>query len=178
MSSTFQVFYSLYQPFWDCPQVYQLQLVSPYLHVPHFYFVRKQGLSNYLSFHFLLILFCVLSRRKGPLLSRFSFPFILFYLSGRVAEIRGFVCIPKSQRTLCVSLSQTDSQLCICHLFAWSNFNFLHKSQMITFLTQLCIILYSFCEKLLHSHIIRLIVSSLLPHNPQLLFCCVWSIFV
>ena len=47
-------------------------------------------------------------------------------------------------------------------------------TKWITFLTQWSLVI-SFCANLLHSLIIWLIISSLLPH---LLFCCVWSIFV
>ena len=46
---------------------------------------------------------------------------------------------------------------------------FLHNSQFITFPTQSCLVLYSFCDSLLHP-IMWLIVSSLSPLH--LLFCC------
>ena len=72
----------------------------------------------------------------------------------------------------------TKARLCIYHLFVWSNLDFLHNSQWITFPTKLCLILYSLCTNLLHSLIMWLIVSSLSPHNIRLLFCCVVSIFV
>ena len=68
-------------------------------------------------------------------------------------------------------------QLCIYHLFVWSNFNFLHNSQWITLPTQLCLVLLSFCDNLLHSLIMWLIVSSLSPHKLHLLFCWVLSVF-
>ena len=81
-----------------------------------------------------------------------SFFFLLtINRSGRLVEIRWSVCITKSQRILCVSFSRMDSGLCTHHLFIWSNSNFLHNSQWITFLTQLCLILYSLCTNLLHS---------------------------
>ena len=76
-------------------------------------------------------------------------------------------------RRLCVSFSRTAVGLCIYHLFVWSNWNFLHNSQWITLPTQVCLVLYSFCANLLHSLIMWLIVSSLLPLNLHLLFCCV-----
>ena len=82
----------------------------------------------------------------------------------------------KSQRILCVSISWTDSGLCICYLFVWSNLNFLHSSQWITFLIQSCPILYSLCINLLRPLIMWMIVSSLSPHTLHLLFCCVLSI--
>ena len=79
----------------------------------------------------------------------------------------------KSHRSLCVSFSRTGAGLCIYHLLAWSNLNFLHISQWITLPTQSCLALYSFCANLLHPLIMWLMVSSLSPH---LLFCCVLSI--
>ena len=91
--------------------------------------------------------------------------------------IKWSVCISESQRSLNVSFSRTDSGLCIYHLVVWPNFNFLHNSQWIIFPTQSCQVLYPFCVSLLHSLITWFIVSSLLPHNLQLLFCCVLSIF-
>ena len=44
--------------------------------------------------------------------------------SGRLAEIKWSVCISESQRNLCVLFFRTDSELCVYHLFVWSNFNF------------------------------------------------------
>ena len=66
--------------------------------------------------------------------------------------------------------------MCIYHLVIWSNFNLLHSSQWITFLTQLCLPFYSFCVCLLYSFIMQLTVSSLSPRNLLLLFFCVLSI--
>ena len=63
--------------------------------------------------------------------------------------------------TLCISFSRTDSELCIYHLFAWSDFNFLHNSQWITLPTQLCLVLCSFGANLLYSFIMQLIISSM-----------------
>ena len=106
----------------------------------------------------------------------FFFLSLIITMSARLAEIRWFVCISKSQRTLCVSFFWTDSGLCIYHLFIWSNLNFLHNSQWIKFPTQSCCVLYSFCANLLLLHIIWLLVSPQSPHNLHLLFCCVLSI--
>ena len=75
-----------------------------------------------------------------------------------------FFCISKSQKILCVSFSRTDSGLCIYYL-VWSNFNFLHNFQWITFPTQSCLFLYSFYTSFLQWLIMRLIMSSLSPHN-------------
>ena len=63
-----------------------------------------------------------------------NFASSLFFLliiirSGLLAEIRGFGCMSKSHRSLCVSFSRTGAELCIYHLLVWSNLNFLHNSQ-------------------------------------------------
>ena len=96
--------------------------------------------------------------------------------SGLLAEIRWLVCMSKSHMSLCVSFSWTDAGLCIYYLFVWSNLNFLHISQWITFLTQSYLFLYSCCANFLHLLIMWLMVSSLSIHNLHLLFCCVLSI--
>ena len=59
---------------------------------------------------------------------------------GRLAWIRGSVCISKSQRSFCVSFFRTDSELYVYHLFLKSNLSFLHNSQWITFPTQSCLV--------------------------------------
>ena len=89
--------------------------------------------------------------------------------SGLVAEIRWSVWMSKSQRSWCVSFSKAAAELCIYHLFVWSDLNFLPPSQS-------CLVLYSFCANLLHSLIIWLMVSSRSPHKLHLLFCCILSI--
>ena len=91
---------------------------------------------------------------------------------GRLDEIRQSVCISKSPRSFCILFSWTDSGLHIYHLFAWSNFNFLHNYQWITQLNQSCLVLCDFWVNLLHWLIMLLIVSSLSSHKLQLLFCC------
>ena len=101
---------------------------------------------------------------------------LIIIRSGRLAEIKWSFYISKSQTSLCISFSSTDSGLCLYHLFVWSNFNFLHNSQWIILPTQSCLVLYSSCANLQHSLILWLIVSSLSPHNQHLLFCCVLSI--
>ena len=112
---------------------------------------------------------------KSTTLQIFFFLLIIIRFGLR-AEIRWSVCISKSHRSLCVSFSRTGAGLCIYHLLAWSDLNFLHISQWITLPTQLCLALYSFCVNLLHSLIMWLMVSSLSPHSLHLLFCCVLSI--
>ena len=75
-----------------------------------------------------------------------------------LAEIRWSVCLSKSHRSLCVLFSRKGAELCIYHLFVWSNLNFLHISQWITLLSQSCLVLYPFCANLLHSLIMWLMV--------------------
>ena len=48
----------------------------------------------------------------------FSLIIVMFYL---LAEIRWFVCMSKSHRSLRVSFSRTGAGLCIYYLFVWSN---------------------------------------------------------
>ena len=77
---------------------------------------------------------------------------------GRLAKIWWSVCISKSQCTLCVSFSRTDSGLCIYHLSPWSNFSFLQKSLLIPLPTQSCLVLYYFWANFLHSLSMWLII--------------------
>ena len=58
-----------------------------------------------------------------------DFLFLLIIIrSGLRAEIRWSICISKFHRSLWVSFSKIGSGLCIYHLLAWSNLNFLHIS--------------------------------------------------
>ena len=147
------------------------------------YPARAEGLVNrsrYLSLflHSFSFILWSAGTAKSIILQIFFFFFLFIIIrSGLRAEIRCPVCISKSHRSLWVSFSRTGSQLCIYHLFVWSNLNFLHISQCITFPTQSCLALYSFYSNLLHSLIMWLLVSSLSPHSLNLLFCCVLSIF-
>ena len=88
-----------------------------------------KGLGTYLSslFQFYFVI-CQESKVYNTACSLF---FLLL-----LDLIRWFVCISKSQRSFCVSFTRTDSGLCIYHLFVWSNFNFFHDSQWITFPNQ------------------------------------------
>ena len=65
---------------------------------------------------------------------------------------------------------------CIYHLFVRSNLNFWHNSQLITFPTHSCQVLYFFCASWLHSLIMWLILLCLSQRNLQLHFCYFWSI--
>ena len=81
--------------------------------------------------------------------------FFFFFLSiirfGHLAEIRWFIWISKSQWTLCILSSRTDSGLCKYHLFILWNINCMSNSQWIIFFTQSCLVSYSFYANLLHS---------------------------
>ena len=115
------------------------------------FFNSLQGRGTFLFFHFLSVLFCVQPGQQSSQLRKFSFLLLIIIRSGLLAEIRRSVLISKSYMSLCLSFSRTAAGLCIYHLFVRSNFNFLHNSQWITFPTQSCLVLYSFCANLLHS---------------------------
>ena len=92
-----------------------LQLVSASHSCSSFYFsFPLQDRSTYLSFHFLLILFGVQPRYLSPQFGKFIFFIII--RSVFLAEIRWYVCISKSLRSLCLSFARTDSGLSIYHL--------------------------------------------------------------
>ena len=122
--------------------------------------------SHYLSFFSLSFSFTLWSAGHSKVRNSPSSYFLLLltvFRCGRLPEIRWSVCISKSQKSLCVSFSRRDVGL-------WSNFSFLQNFQWITLPAQSCQILYSFCDNLLHSPIMGLIVSSLSLHNLNLLF--------
>ena len=148
-----------------------------HFHVPqYFQFPSKVKVYSFFSLSFNFNLWSTGTEKSTilkVLFSLFFFFLLIIIRFGRLAKIWWSVCISKSQWTLCVSFSWTDSGLCIYHLFIWSNFNFLHNSPWIT-LSYL--VLYYFCVNLLHSLIMWSIVSSLSPHNQHLLFCGVLSI--
>ena len=152
----------------------QLQLVSPSLSCSIFFSILLQGPVTYFSFHFSSVLPCDYPEKSA--VQWFSFLLLLLTItrSGCPAEIKWSFYISKSQRIWCGTFSRMDSWLCIYYLFVWSNSNFLHNSQWITFSTQSCLVLYSFCVNLRHSIFIWLIVPSLSPHNLNRLFCCVF----
>ena len=140
-------------------------------------FFNSLARSRYLSFFSLSFRFILWSAEtaKSTIL-QILFLLLIIMRSGLLAGIRWSACILKSHRSSCESFSRTGAGLCIYRLFVWSNWNFLHISLWITLLTQSYLALYSFYANLLHSLIMRLIVSSLSPHSLHLLFCCVLSI--
>ena len=101
----------------------------------------------------------------NPKIRQILFYSLIIIRCGHLAEIRWSICMSESQRNLYVSFSRRDSELCIHHLFVWSNLDFLHISQCITLSTQSWLVLYSFRANLRHSPIMWLVVSSLSPHN-------------
>ena len=142
-----------------------------------FFFSNSLARSRYLSIfsHYFSFILWSAGTAKSTVLQIFFFLLIIIR-SGLRAVIRWSFCISKSHRSLRVSFSRTGAGLCIYHLLAWSNQNFLHISQWITLPTQSCLALYSFFDNLLHLLIMWLMVSSLSPHSLHLLFCCVLSI--
>ena len=130
-------------------------------------FFNSLGRSRYLSLfsHSFSFILWSAGTAKSIILRIFFFSLIIIR-SGLLD-----FCILKSHRSYYVSFLRTGAGLCIYHLLAWSNLNFLHISQFITLPTQSCLALYSFCASLLNSLIILLMVSSLLPQSLHLLFC-------
>ena len=124
-----------------------------------------KGPRTYLSFSFLSILLWNQLGQQSPQFSKLSL--FCWLLQGLVVWPRlSDPFISQNPRTsCCVTFSKTNSELCLYHLFVWSNFNDLQNSQWITFPTQSCLVLYSFCASLLHSLIMLFIVSSLSPRN-------------
>ena len=125
-------------------------------------FFNSLARSRYLSLfsHSFSFILWSAGTAKSTILQMFFFLLIIIK-SGLLTGIRGWVCMSKSHRSLCVSFSWTGAGLCIYHLLAWSNWNFLHISQWIPLLTQSCLALYSFCANFLHSLIMWLLVSCL-----------------
>ena len=60
-------------------------------------------------------------------------------------KILWFVLISKPLRISFITISRTNSSLCIYHSSSWLNFNLLYNSYWITFPTQSCLLLNSFC---------------------------------
>ena len=139
-------------------------------------FFNSLARSRYLSFFSYSFRFIMWS----AVTAKTTILHILFFLliiirPGFLADIRWSVCMLKSHRSLCVLFSGTGAGLGRYHFLVWSNLNFLQISQWITLSTQSCLVLYSFCANLLHSLLMLLMVSSLLPHSLYLLFCWVLS---
>ena len=126
---------------WWPSQEHQLQLVSqsPSRSIVFQFSSKVQVLI--LLFAFFQSYSTVSLDSKVNSLASSLFSFLTIIRSCGLGEIRWSVCISKSQRSLCVSFSRTDSGLCIYHLFEWPNFRFLHNSKWIALPIQLCQVL-------------------------------------
>ena len=118
-SSYPQVF--LYQSFGDYSECTNYNQCHRQLHVPYF-LVVLQGLGTYLPFRLLLFLLSGLSKQQSPLLGRSSFLSTIIR-SVRLAEIKWFVFMLKSQTSLVVSFYETVFRLNIYKLYVWWNLN-------------------------------------------------------
>ena len=88
--------------------------------------------SRYLSLFLLSFSFTLWSAgtAKSTILQVLSFFMIIIRSGGQVESWWSF-CLSKSQRSLRDSFFRKDAELCICHLFVWSNLSFWHNSQWI-----------------------------------------------
>ena len=129
---------------WALSLVHQTQLVSPspLCSIAYKFSTKVLALISLVAFFYFHSVVC----RNGKVNYSAGSVFFVFLLTitrtGRLAEIKWSVCISKSQRSLCISFSKTDSGLCIYH--------FLHSSQWITFPTQSFLVFYPFYANLLH----------------------------
>ena len=132
-----------------------------HLHIPLFFssLSRFRYLSFFsLSFNFTLWFAGII---KSPLQQ------VLFFCW----PSKGLVIFPRlgdlfesqNSKDVCASDSLGRISGCAYTTFVWSKLNILHNSKWITFPTQSCLVLYSFCVNLQHS-LIWLIVLSLSPH--------------
>ena len=97
-------------------------------------------------------------------ITRFFIFLLIIIRSDLLPGIRWSLCIEKSLGISCASFSKMDSGLCIYNLAVWSNFNFLHKSQIIIFPSQPWLAIYSFsacvstpllfCDELFRLHFV------------------------
>ena len=110
--------------------------------------------------------FYSVDRRDSKVQNIASSPFCCWLLLGLVFCSRlgdPFVC----QIPIGVYVCHSPGQICVVHIpfVRMVKSKFLAQPEWITFPTQLCLVLYSFCANLLHSLIMWLMVSSLLPYN-------------
>ena len=148
-------------------RVYQLQLVSSSPSCSIAFLVLWQGLGTYLSF------FTLLSSGTLKFIIQ-QFLFIFFVVVVDFWLLQGLVAWPRLGDPFVSQNPRDGSPVVHIPLFLWSSFNFLYKSQWITFPTRSCLVLYSFCANLLYSLIMWLIVSSLSPQNLHLQFVCIF----
>ena len=133
------------------------------------FLVLWQSLSTYLFFAFFHNPSLV--HLNGKICYTESSLFFLLSLNLVFMLGQGYLFLKqKSKRSLCFSLSGTDSGLCIYRLLVCSNFYFLRNSHWITLPGQWCQLVYSHGAILLHLLILWLIVLFLSPHNLHQLF--------
>ena len=150
--------------------MHQLQLVSLSPSFSIVFFSSLARSRNFSLFSISFFSFCGQSVWQSPQFGSFYFFFFTNTRCGRLAEIRWPVGVSKSQRSLYILFSRTDSGLCIYHLFVWANFKFLHNLQLTTFPTKSCLVLHSFCANLMNSLIIWQVVSTQSPHIIIIIF--------
>ena len=115
-SCYFQALQSVYQFFGDCTKSTNPSWHNRYFHVRHFFQFSSKVVVLNLLFTFFQFYFVVSWNNKFHN-SASSFHLVwggeIVLRSVRLAEIRWSVCMSNSQKSLCVSLSWTDSWLCI-----------------------------------------------------------------
>ena len=153
---------------WWLYRAHQLQLVTPPLSCSIVFFQFSCRFLVLICLFAFFQCYLVVSRNGKVHYSAGSLFLLSITRSGHLAKIRCFVCISKYQRSVWVSFSWTDSWLYINYLYLWSNLNSLLNSQSITFPTQSCLVLYSFCTNLVQSLFMWLISLSPWPHNLHL----------
>ena len=119
-----QVVQFLYQSFSECTERTNYNWYHSHFHVPSFFQFPSKILV--LIFLFTFFQFCSMIC-QGSKVDNSSGSLFCWLSVGLI--VRWSICVSKSQRSLRVSFTRTDSELCIYHLFEWSNFNFLHNSQ-------------------------------------------------
>ena len=155
-------------------QVHQLRLVSPSPSIA--FLVHWQDLNICL---FLVSLIFTIGhlRQQSPLFGRFSSFFLFFFVNYHLvwssSQDLGICLYLKNPREFCVFHFPGWVLVCAYTIWQYGQISDLHNSQLITFPTQSCLVLYSFCASLLHLLIMWLIISSLLSHNLNILSCCI-----
>ena len=147
-------FWSLFHVFGERSKGNNYSWYHSYFHVPHFSQLSGKILVSvnlFAFFYFLLIVHW--NGKTHKLTCSFFFKFFLVWSS-----LWRSVCISISLRNFFIAFSITCSCLCIYHESAWSNFNRFHNLLEISILTQSYLILSSFCESLLHSIIIIILL--------------------
>ena len=129
LSPKFQLFQSSFQTFGDCSKCVNYNWYYSHLHIPQ--------LPQFFGRVLVLVSFCtsLIFPLSSTGMSKFTIWQVLFFFflliitrPALLVGVRRSVSNSKFLRILCLSLSSRDAGLCIYHLVAWSNFNFLHNS--------------------------------------------------